>query len=125
MSLLLDTNAFLWWVADSPRLSTRAREAIAGDDVLVSAVTGFEISTKRKSGKLRFDDDIGKQVAANGFRELEVGLRHAVAAGDLPLHHRDPFDRLLIAQALVEALVVVTSDPVFDRYDVPLLPAGG
>ena len=123
MSLLLDTNAFLWWIADSPRLSKSAREAISSDDVLVSAATGFEIATKRKSGKLRFDDDIVLQVAQNGFRALEVTTEHAVAAGDLPLHHRDPFDRILIAQAQLEKLIVVTSDPMFDRYDIPVLSA--
>ena len=124
MSLLLDTNAFLWWVADSPRLSKRAREAISGEDVLVSSVTGFEIATKRKSGKLAFDDDISLQVTRNGFRALDITIEHAVAAGDLPLHHRDPFDRILIAQAHLEQLIVVTSDPMFDRYDVPVLSAG-
>jgi len=124
LSLLLDTNAFLWWVGDSPRLSKSAREAISGEDVLVSSATGFEIATKRKSGKLRFDDDIVLQVATNGFRALAVTIEHAVAAGELPLHHRDPFDRILIAQAQLEQLIVVTSDPMFNRYDVPVLSAG-
>ena len=123
MSLLLDTNAFLWWIADSPRLSKSAREAISSDDVLVSAATGFEIATKRKSGKLRFESDIVSQVTRNGFRTLAVTMDHAVAAGDLPLHHRDPFDRILIAQAQVENMVVVTSDPMFDRYDIHVLSA--
>ena len=123
MSLLLDTNAFLWWVLDSPRLSRSARDAISAEDVLVSSVTGFEIATKRKSGKLRFDDDIVLQVTKNGFRALDVTIEHAVAAGDLPLHHRDPFDRMLVAQAHLERLIVVTSDPIFDRYDVPVLSA--
>ena len=123
MRLLLDTNAFLWWVVDSPRLSKSAREAISSEDVLVSSATGFEIATKQKSGKLRLDDDIVLQVANNGFRALDVTLEHAVAAGDLPLHHRDPFDRMLVAQAHLERLIVVTSDPIFDRYDVPVLSA--
>jgi PIN domain nuclease of toxin-antitoxin system len=123
LRLLLDTNAFLWWVVDSPRLSKSAREAISGEDVLVSSATGFEIATKRKSGKLRFDDDIVLQVTRNGFRPLDVTIEHAVAAGELPLHHRDPFDRILIAQAQLEQLIVVTSDPMFDRYDVPVLSA--
>jgi PIN domain nuclease of toxin-antitoxin system len=123
LSLLLDTNAFLWWIVDSPRLSKSAREAIAGDDVLVSSATGFEIATKRRSGKLRFDDDIVLQVKENGFRPLGISIEHAFAAGDLPLHHRDPFDRMLIAQAHIERLIVVTSDPIFDRYDIPVLSA--
>jgi PIN domain nuclease of toxin-antitoxin system len=123
LRLLLDTNAFLWWVVDSPRLSKSARDAISGEDVLVSSATGFEIATKRKSGKLRFDDDIVLQVTRNGFRPLDVTIEHAVAAGELPLHHRDPFDRILIAQAQLEQLIVVTSDPMFDRYEVPVLSA--
>ena len=123
MSLLLDTNAFLWWVSDSPRLATGAREAITAEDVWISSATAFEIATKRNSGKLRFDDDIARQVTKNGFRALDVTIEHAVAAGDLPLHHRDPFDRILIAQARLEQMTVVTSDPLFDRYEVPVLPA--
>ena len=123
MSLLLDTNAFLWWVVDSPRLSKGAREAISSEDVLVSSATGFEIATKRKSRKLRFDEDIESQVESNGFRGLDITLQDAVAAGDLPLHHRDPFDRILIAQAQIEQLIVVTSDPMFGQYDVPVLSA--
>jgi len=123
LRLLLDTNAFLWWVVDSPRLSKSAREAISSEDVLVSSATGFEIAMKRESGKLRFDDDIVLQVTKNGFRALDVTIEHAVAAGELPLHHRDPFDRILIAQAQLEQLIVVTSDPMFHRYDVPVLSA--
>jgi len=123
VSLLLDTNAFLWWVVDSPRLSKGAREAISSEDVLVSSATGFEIATKRKSRKLRFDEDIESQVEGNGFRGLDITLQHAVAAGDLPLHHRDPFDRILIAQAQIEQLIVVTSNPMFSQYDVPVLSA--
>ena len=72
MSLLLDTNAFLWWVSDSPRLATGAREAITAEDVWISSATAFEIATKRNSGKLRFDDDIARQVTKNGFRALDV-----------------------------------------------------
>ena len=123
MSLLLDTNAFLWWVVDSPRLSKGARAAISSEDVLVSSATGFEIATRRRSRKLRFDEDIESQVESNGFRVLDITLQHAVAAGDLPLHHRDPFDRILIAQAQIEQLIVVTSDPMFSQYDVPVLSA--
>jgi len=121
LRLLLDTNAFVWWVADSPRLGERARTAIDFGDVWVSAVTGFEVATKRALGKLRFDGDIAKEVQRNGFQPLEVGLEHAVEAGELPLHHRDPFDRILIAQARLEQMILVTSDAMFDRYDVQVL----
>lgn len=122
--MLLDTNAFLWWVADSPLLSKAAREAISKDDVIVSSATGFEIATKRKSGKLRFESDIVSEVTRNGFRTLAVTMDHAAAAGDLPLHHRDPFDRILIAQAQVENMAIVTSDPMFNQYDIHVLSAG-
>ncbi|MFN8224847.1 MAG: type II toxin-antitoxin system VapC family toxin [Gaiellales bacterium] len=123
MRLLLDTMVFLWWVEDSPRLGRKARRAIGSGDVYVSAVTGFEISTKRGIGRLQFDDSIESQVAANSFRTLDITLEHAVNAGDLPRHHRDPFDRLLIAQAQIEGMVIATSDAVFERYDVELLAA--
>lgn len=125
MALLLDTNAFLWWVADSPRLGGRARDAIVAADVYVSAVTGFEIATKRMLGKLEFDGDLEQQVVENGFRPLDVTFQHAAEAGGLPLEHRDPFDRLLIAQARREQLVIVTGDELFRLYDVPVLDASG
>lgn len=123
MTILLDTNAFLWWIWDSPRLGKKSRAAIASGDVWVSAATGFEIATKRRLGRLQFEGDIAAQVEENVFGSLAVTLAHAVAAGDLPGHHRDPFDRLLIAQAQTESMVVMTSDTVFQRYDVPLLTA--
>lgn len=123
MTILLDTTAFLWWVWDSPRLGERARASIATGDVWVSAATGFEIATKRRLGKLRFDGDVVEQIEQNRFETLAVTIEHAVAAGDLPEHHRDPFDRLLIAQARLERMVALTSDAVFQRYDVPLLAA--
>lgn len=123
MTILLDTNAFLWWVWDSPRLGEQARASIATGDVWVSAATGFEIATKRRLRKLRFDGDVIEQIEQNRFAPLAVSIDHAVAAGDLPDHHGDPFDRLLISQAQLEGMVVMTSDAVFQRYDVELLPA--
>ena len=122
MTLLLDTNVFLWWVEDSSRLGAGARGAIVTNDVVVSAATGWEIATKRGLGRLRFDGDIVDHVGRNGFRTLDISLVHAVEAGALPFHHRDPFDRILIAQARLENLIVMTSDSVFGRYEVPLLP---
>jgi PIN domain nuclease of toxin-antitoxin system len=121
---LLDTHAFLWWLAESPRLRREARTAIADSATLmhVSAVTIWEITTKAQLGRLdpgteRIDQEIG----ANGFVELPISAYHALVAGNLPPHHGDPFDRMLIAQAQVENLVVVTSDKIFSDYGVNIL----
>lgn len=124
MSLLLDTSVFLWWALDSRRLGAPAREAIATEgEVLVSAATGFEIATKTRLGKLRFEGDVLEQIERNGFGALAISVEHGVLAGGLPPHHRDPFDRILIAQSRLERLTVVTPDPVFARYGVPVLAA--
>ena len=120
--LLLDTHALIWWVTDSPQLSVRAREAIAqpGLRVVVSAVSGWEISLKQTIGKLRALPTAPAKLAAEltglGFEMLPVSFEHAVAGGALPLHHRDPFDRLLIAQAQIEGLTVITRDGAFAEY---------
>lgn len=116
---------FLWWVADSSRLGKKARREISAGDVYVSAVTGLEIATKRGLGRLRFAGSVEGEVLANEFCTLPITLEHAVTAGDLPQHHRDPFDRILIAQAQAEGMVIATSDQAFERYDVRLLPARG
>jgi PIN domain nuclease of toxin-antitoxin system len=123
--LLLDTHAVIWWLASDRRLGAKALDAIAdsNNEVLVSSVSGFEIATKRKLGKLDVPDDFSEQIQANGFAELPVTLRHGLEAGQLPLHHNDPFDRLLIGQARCEDLIIVTSDPMLSVYDVELLPA--
>ncbi len=119
---MLDTNAFLWWVADSQRLGAGARTAIAGQStVAVSAATGFEIATKRRLGKLSFDGDVRFEVERNGFTPLAITLEHGAEAGALPAHHSDPFDRILIAQALLEQMTVVTSDSRFAAYGVNVL----
>ena len=124
MRLLLDTHALLWWVADAPRLSRRARAAIAapGNECLVSAATAWELAIKVSLGKLKVDGDLarflGEQLAVNRFRSLPVEVSHAVRVARLPFHHRDPFDRLLAAQALEEGATVVSADAVFTRYGV-------
>lgn len=106
-------------------LAPPAREAIAdgATAVAVSAVTAFEIHTKAALGKLTFDGDIALEIAREGFDELPVTIAHATTAGSLPLIHRDPFDRLLIGQALSERLTVATRDATFQRYGVPVLAA--
>ena len=124
MRLLLDTHAFLWWVGASPQLSRRARAAIADarNACLVSIASAWEIAIKISLGKLRINGTLERflpeQLAANGFLPLGIDLRHAARVARLPFHHRDPFDRLLVSQALEEKLAVVTADPVFGRYGV-------
>lgn len=127
MRLLLDTHAFLWWLAGSRRLSRTARSAIGDDanDVAVSAASAWEIATKHRLGKLPEADavalDVAGGIASQGFEELGITVDDAERAGRLPGLHRDPFDRVLIAQALSRHLVIASIDPVFDRYGVSRL----
>lgn len=124
MRLLLDTHALLWWLADEG-LNAPAREAIAdpANLVAVSAASAWEISIKKALGKLAAPDDLEQQVQEGGFVPLPISLAHGVAAGQLPRHHEDPFDRMLIAQAIAEGLTIVTRDKRFDDYGVALLTA--
>lgn len=120
--LLLDTHALLWWLLDSPELSATARSAIAAPDqrVLVSAATAWELATKSRIGKLPEAQDIvsnlPQYLRKQRFEALPISLDHALAAGQLPGPHRDPFDRMLMAQAQIERAWVVTVDPVFSEY---------
>jgi PIN domain nuclease of toxin-antitoxin system len=122
--LLLDTHALLWWLADE-ELTTEARDAIADQAnlVAVSAVSAWEISIKKTLGKLSAPDDLERQVQQGGFLPLSISIAHGLAAGQLPRHHEDPFDRILIAQAFAEGLAIVTRDKRFADYGVPLIPA--
>lgn len=122
--LLLDTHAFIWWLADSTKLKRQARAAIADPAALVhvSAATIWEISTKARLGRLNPGTKaIDREIAANSFLELAISARHAATAGNLPLHHDDPFDRMLVAQGQMEELTIVTHDERFADYDVPIL----
>ena len=121
--LLLDTHVFLWWLADSPNLAEPAAEAIgdARNDVFVSAATGWEIAIKRAAGKLQAPDNLDAFVEESGFLPLPITFFHGEQAGALPMHHKDPFDRMLIAQAQAEGLVIVTKDPWMARYGVRTL----
>lgn len=124
MRLLLDTPAFLWWLAEDPRLCAKEVEAIASPSslVYVSAVSLWEISIKAQRGRIEVPvETLEEEVSANGFLELAMSARHAVVAGQLPRHHDDPFDRMLIAQARLEGLVLVSHDRRFPDYGVPLL----
>ncbi len=122
MNLLLDTHAFLWWLAGA-ELAADAADRIADPEtvVAVSAASAWEISIKRSLGKLDLDGDVSAHVALEGFVPLPISLDDATAAGALPLHLRDPFDRMIIAQGQAEGLTVVTRDASFDRYDVRTL----
>ncbi len=123
MRLLLDTHALLWWLVDEG-LSDQARDAIAdpANLVMVSAVSAWEISIKKALGKLTAPDDLERQVNEGGFGSLSISIAHGIAAGELPRHHDDPFDRMLIAQAFAEELTIVTHDKRFADYDVATLP---
>jgi PIN domain nuclease of toxin-antitoxin system len=124
MKLLLDTHVFLWWLADDPELSAATRAAIREPDALVhvSAATIWEIAIKARLGRLDVQNsDCAAEIEANGFVEMAITARHAQSAGTLPRHHDDPFDRMLIAQAQMEGLVLVTHDRRLRRYGTPLL----
>jgi PIN domain nuclease of toxin-antitoxin system len=125
LRLLLDTHVFLWWVAKSPELGTDARRAIADRDsfVTVSAAVVWEIGIKRALGKLKVPSGIIEQMQRHAFEPLSITVEHAVEAASLPLHHRDPFDRMLVAQAYLEGLTIVTRDPKIQRYGVTTLAA--
>jgi PIN domain nuclease of toxin-antitoxin system len=117
---LVDTRALLWWLDDAAALSASAREAIAdpASEPLVSAASVWEIAIKRSLGKLTAPEELLDEIVDAGFEWLHVGPEHAWAARELPFHHRDPFDRLLAAQALVERLPLVTRDGHFAAYGV-------
>ncbi len=124
MRALLDTHALLWWLADSERLSVPARRTIADESnaILVSAASAWEIATKFRIGRLAASEavalDIAGAIASQGFEELAISVADAERAGRLPGPHRDPFDRMLIAQALSRDLVIVSIDRAFDPYGV-------
>ena len=124
MRALLDTHTFLWWLADSKRLSRKAHSVIVDEtnDIVVSAVSAWEIATKFRIGRLPGSEavavDVAGHIAGQGFVELAISVADAEYAGRLPGPHRDPFDRMLIAQALARELVVISVDAVFDKYGV-------
>ncbi|WP_350281319.1 type II toxin-antitoxin system VapC family toxin [Kribbella sp. HUAS MG21] len=122
--LLLDTHVLLWWLQDTDDLSNELKERIDTElEVYVSAATIWELSSKAASGKIDLPDDLGGVVEDSGLSELPIRTSHAELAGRLPAIHRDPFDRMLVAQALVERLTLVTRDRLIQKYDVPVLEA--
>ena len=120
MPVLLDTHAFLWWCDDARELSRKARRTISEQECFLSLASLWEMAIKMSLGKLElpssFDRYIPEQVRANSFSPLAIGFRHIAGCAALPWHHRDPFDRLLVAQALEENLRVVSRDAVFEQY---------
>jgi PIN domain nuclease of toxin-antitoxin system len=127
MRALLDTHVFLWWVSDDERLSPRARDVIGAgpDEILFSVVSAWEIVLKAALGRLQVAPDptsfVSEHLQANSFTVLPMHLRHALAVADLPDHHRDPFDRMLIAQARSEGLAIISSDQDVARYPVEVV----
>ena len=124
MNLLLDTHVFLWGVDDNPKLSPAAKEAILDGQniVYVSAATAWEISIKRSIGKLKIpESDYLEELRLHRFTPLSITTEHALAVENLPHFHKDPFDRMLIAQAQEEKLALVTRDPRFRAYDVRII----
>jgi PIN domain nuclease of toxin-antitoxin system len=123
--LLLDTHALLWWLSDDPSLSEVARAAIATPDadVAVSAASAWEISIKGGLGKLTAPDDLEAQLARHRFRPLSITVAHALVAGSLPRLHDDPFDRMLVAQARIEGMTLVTRDARIGLYGVATVAA--
>lgn len=123
MRLLLDTHVLIWW-DDGARMRADARRAIRdAEDVYVSAVTGWEVSIKTALGRLRARRTVAAAIRESGFVELPVTLAHAEVLAGLPDHHRDPFDRMLVAQATAEDLTLVTRDPWIAKYEVKLISA--
>ncbi len=124
MRLLLDTHALLWWLIDDPQLSAAARGAIADleNNVFVSACTGYEIAFKQRLGRLPiFPESLLDRVRQERIGTLPISLEHAVAAASLPGPHRDPWDRIMMAQAVAEECHMVTIDRVFSDYGIPIL----
>ncbi len=118
MRLLLDTQVFIWAVIDSPRLTPEARSVVAGAEVtFVSAASIWEIAIKGRLGRLTADPrEMIAAIDASGFRELPISAGHCAAVHDLPMHHKDPFDHLLLAQAITEPLRLLSADPLLPRY---------
>lgn len=123
MNLLFDSHALYWWMTEDDRLPLRVHAGVlAGEHtVSVSAASVWELEIKRSVGRLELVEDVAGDLAAAGFWSLAITFEHAVAAARLPLHHRDPFDRMLVAQARLEGLTLVTGDARMRRYDVPVL----
>lgn len=122
MKALLDTHTFLWWITEDPKLSSRVRRIISNieNEIVISAVSGWEMVIKAQIGRLKFPEDpvrfIQSQIQLNAFISLPIEMKHVFQVFILPDYHKDPFDRLLIAQAQVEGLPILTADSQISRY---------
>jgi PIN domain nuclease of toxin-antitoxin system len=128
MTLLLDTHTFLWWLEGSRKLGRRARATIGAESaVWVSAATAWEIAIKMALGRLALRESpetcLPREILRSGFQTLAISVAHALAVRTLPMHHADPFDRMLVAQAEAERMTLVTADTIFERYGVLTLDA--
>ena len=127
MKVLLDTHTFLWWIANDPQLSPRARQIMEDPNTepLLSAVSGWEIAIKSRLGKLKLPADlqgfVAEQLRVNAIEVLPIEMTHALRVFTLPDHHRDPFDRMLVAQSQLEQLPILTGDPQIARYAVTVM----
>ena len=123
MNLLLDTHVFLWWCDQNSQLKDEASEAIANPDntIYISVASAWEIAIKEALGRLKTPGQVEDAVEKNRFSPLGISFAHARTAGALPLHHRDPFDRMLVAQAQTDRLVIVTHDSILQPYQVDIL----
>ena len=125
MRLLLDTNAVIWTLVSRERISPMAVDAIEDEanDVFVSVVSAWEIEIKAAKGRLKAPSDLQAALATQGFQPLAIGMRHAYCVESLPRYHRDPFDRMIIAQAHLEGMTIVTSDSEIKRYPIAVMAA--
>jgi PIN domain nuclease of toxin-antitoxin system len=124
VSLLLDTHVVLWWLADDPTLGNDIKDRLDHEpDVYVSAATIWEVAIKQAIGKLPEPARLPERIQESGFRPLPISFDHAILASRLPMIHRDPFDRMLVAQARFEDLTLVTRDENCRKYEVSILPA--
>lgn len=127
MRALLDTHAFLWWISDSSRLSKRAYEFIEkpSNTIYLSSVSFWEISIKSTLGSIQFpkkmESFIAEQISINSFEPLSINISHAVNIRDLPQHHKDPFDRMLISQSQIEDMPLITGDKLISKYKIELI----
>lgn len=125
MIFLLDTHVLLWWFSNDPLLSSKARTVISDETnlIFVSSASVWEIIIKKSLGKLKAPDDLEEAFKKNDFKELPMTVQHVLMIGQIPNHHKDPFDRMLIAQAKCEGLTLITADEKLTLYDVPLIRA--
>ncbi len=127
MKILLDTHTFLWWITDNPKLSSRVRKIIGDgrNELFLSAASGWEIAIKAQLGRIKIPDKpelfISEQMVANAIQGLPIQLSHAVHVYNLPIHHRDPFDRMLVAQSQLEGLPILTDDLRISQYPVKVI----